>query len=284
MPDKYTATWLSHTSIASFLECPRAYYLRHVYKDPKNNKKIKLMTPPLALGQAVHEVLESLSVLRTDERFREPLMQKFETAWQKVSGKKGGFFHKDTELKYKERGKNMIRNVHENPGPLKSLAVKIQKELPYYYISEEENIILCGKIDWLEYLPESESVHIIDFKTGKNKEEENSLQLPIYMLLATNCQERKIQGASYWYLENNEIIEKELPNTDDAHKQVLALGQKIKLARKLEALNCPSSGCHACAPLEKILAGKGEFVGEDEYNYHVYILPKESESALSDIL
>ena len=63
MADKYTAYWVSHSSINDFLKCPRAYFLKNVYKDPKTGRKIKLISPPLALGQAVHEVVESLSVL-----------------------------------------------------------------------------------------------------------------------------------------------------------------------------------------------------------------------------
>lgn len=81
--DKYTAVWVSHSSISSFLDCPRSYYLKNVYKDPKSGHKIKLMSPPLALGQAVHDVVESLSGLKTDLRFRQPLMEKFEDAWKK---------------------------------------------------------------------------------------------------------------------------------------------------------------------------------------------------------
>lgn len=98
--DKYSAVWVSHTSISDFLNCPRAYYLKHVYKDPVTNHKIKLMSPPLALGQAVHEVIESLSVLPMSERFKEPLISKFEVAWKKVTGKRGGFTNEDAEQRY----------------------------------------------------------------------------------------------------------------------------------------------------------------------------------------
>jgi CRISPR/Cas system-associated exonuclease Cas4 (RecB family) len=86
--DKYTAVWVSHTSIADFLKCPRAYYLKHVYRDPKTKHKLKLMAPPLALGQSVHEVVESLSQLPREKRFHEPLLVKLDRAWEKVSGKK----------------------------------------------------------------------------------------------------------------------------------------------------------------------------------------------------
>ena len=74
--DKYTAVWVSHSSISDFLQCPRAYFLNNVYRDPQTGHKINLMSPPLALGQAVHYVIESLSILNVDKRFTEPLMPK----------------------------------------------------------------------------------------------------------------------------------------------------------------------------------------------------------------
>lgn len=283
--DKYTAVWVSHTSIGDFLKCPRAYFLKHVYKDPRTRHKMKLMAPVLALGQSVHDVLESLSVLQTDKRFLEPLLVRFETAWDKVTGKKGGFHDADTEYRYKERGKEMLRRVEKHPGPIVRPAIKIQQDLPYFWLSEEDNIILCGKIDWLEYLPDTDSVHIIDFKTGKAEEDPESLQLPIYHLLVKECQKRNVAKASYWYLEtNDELTEKTLPDVEMARAKVLAIARQMKLARQLERFKCPrgEDGCWNCRPLESVLRGEAEFVGEDEYKYDVYVL-KEKSVALEEV-
>lgn len=283
--DKFTAVWVSHTSISDFLVCPRAYYLKNKYKDPNTGNKIKIMSPALALGQAVHEVLESLSVLPTNERFRIPLIQRFEDAWKKVTGKNGGFFSEHTERQYKERGEAMIRRAYNHPGPLERLAVKIQKDLPYFWLSEEDNIILCGKVDWLEYIPENDSVHIIDFKTGKSKEDPDSLQLPIYHLLVDRCQKRRVSRASYWYLaENDTLTDKKLPDLAEAETKVLAIAREIKLARQLERFPCPTQGCRACEPFEMILNGGGEFVGNDEYNYDVYVIPPKDEESEDSII
>lgn len=279
-PDKYTAVWVSHTSISDFLRCPRLYFLKNVYRDPTNHHKIKVMTPSLALGQAVHEVLESLSFLPKQTRFNESLVAKFQTAWEKVKGKKGGFFDNDVEFKYKQRGEEMMRRVMKNPGPLQELSVKINMDLPYYWLSEEENLILCGKIDWLEFLPDSDSVHIIDFKTGKNEENADSLQLPIYHLLVHNCQKRKASKASYWYLDYDDTLtEKPLPNLDDSAARVLDVARQIKLARQLDRFRCPQgdSGCSACRPYEAIVNHGGEFVGTDSFNTDIYILPVAAE-------
>lgn len=286
--DKFSAVWVSHTSINDFLKCPRAYYLKNVYKDPRSRHKMQIMSPPLALGQAVHEVLESLSVLSTDQRFVEPLMAKYNKAWQKVSGKWGGFSSDEQEAKYKDRGAAMIERVMRHPGPLSRLAVKIKQDLPHFWLSEDDNIILCGKIDWLEYLPDTDSVHIIDFKTSKNQEESDSLQLPIYHLLVHYCQHRAVSKASYWYLEmSDELKEKQLPDLQDAFDQILQTAKKISLARKLNVMKCTKGeeGCMHCQPMEKILRGEGELVKSDE-RYDVYVLPwkKEPDFPESEIL
>jgi ATP-dependent helicase/DNAse subunit B len=275
--DKYSATWVSHTSISDFKKCPRSYFLKHVYKDPVTGHKVKLMSPPLALGQSVHEVIESLSILPVDKRFEISLIELFENSFRKVSGKKGGFLSKDTERIYKERGEEMLRRVTKNPGPINRQAVKIKMDLPNFWLSEEENIILCGKIDWLEYLPESNGVHIVDFKTGKKDEGKDSLQLPIYLLLATNCQSRTVERASYWYLERSDNLTAcKLPEYNDAFKAILEIARKIKLSRSLQKFSCPYNGCKNCKNLEAILDGKAELVGQDEYGADVYILKSEN--------
>ncbi len=279
--DKFSAVWVSHTSLSDFVKCPRAYYLKNVYKDPATKHKIQVMSPPLALGQAVHEVVESLSVLPTQNRFSESLLVKFENAWKKVSGKKGGFSSIEQEEKYKKRGEEMLRRIMRTPGPLVNMAVKIKQSLPYFWLSDADNIILCGKIDWLEYLPSNDSVHIIDFKTSKAEEDGNSMQLPIYHLLVHHCQHRKVEKASYWYLEwSDELVEKALPDLDTAHEQVLKLAKQVKLARQLQLFKCSAGedGCFACRPLERVLKNEGEFVGTNEYRTDMYILPFEQKA------
>lgn len=276
MPDKFTALWVSHSSISDFLKCPRAYFLKNIYKDPETGRKIQISSAPLSLGSAVHEVVEALSEIPTKDRFKDSLLEKFEQAWRPFSGKQGGFLSRDHEEEYKNQGREMIRRIIANPGPLKNLSVKIKGDLPQYWLSESDEIILCGKIDWLEYLPETDSVHVIDFKTSKKEEDKNSLQLPIYHLLVKNTQKRQVSKASYWYLRlSDELVEKELPDLDEAHETILAIAKKMKTAKKLGVFKCPkgSAGCYACNPLEQVLRGHAEHVGVGSYNRDIYVLP-----------
>ncbi len=274
MKDKYSATWLSHSSITDYLKCPRAYYLKNIYRDPKNNHKVTIMQPSLALGQTVHTVIESLSILPIEERLQESLLRKFEKAWMDVSGKKGGFSTNEEEEKYKTRGRDMMERIMKNPGPIAKKAIKIRQELPYFWLSEEQNIILCGKLDWLEYMEEVDSIRIIDFKTGKFDEDPDSLQLPIYTLLATHCQSKKVYGAQYWYLNRDmEPVDVVLPSVEDAMKRLMEIARTITLARKLGRFVCShKDGCAACRPYELIVSEKAQFIGVGGYNQDIYIL------------
>lgn len=277
--DPYTAVWVSHSSMGDFLKCPRAYYLHNVYKDPKTRRKINIVNPALALGVAVHEVVEGLADYKVEERFKKPLADRFEKAWKKVSGKWGGFKSKDEESDYKSRALAMLQRVEKNPGPLLQKTVKIKEAEggmpPNFYLSEEENIILCGKIDWLVWKPEDDSVHILDFKTGKHDENKESLQLPIYQLLLKNLQKRKVTGASYWYLDReNTPLEVNLPGLEESFEKVYAVARQVKEAREKGEFKCPqgAEGCFACRPFEKILKGEAEYVGVGEMRQDVYLV------------
>jgi ATP-dependent helicase/DNAse subunit B len=276
--DKFSAVWVSHSSIADFLKCPRAYYLKNIYKTAEG-KKINITAPALSLGIAVHETLEGLSKYKAEERFLKPLEESFEENWGKVAGKLGGFKSVEEENQAKARGLNMILNVEKNPGPLAKKTVKLppthNNMPPNFFLSEEENIILNGKIDWLEYIEENDSIRVIDFKTGKNMEKDDSLQLPIYMLLLNNLQKRKVSGAAYWYLDlENGFVEKTLPDPEKSRATVLEIARKIKFARENNEFACHSGakGCFACRPFEKILKGEAEFIGLGNYGQEMYIV------------
>ena len=284
--DKYSAVWVSYSSISDFLRCPRLYFLKNVYRSPGTGHKIKLMSPPLALGLTVHDVLESISVLPTSERFRESLVSRFDLFWTRVSGKLGGFLDEDIEQRYKRRGERICEQLMGKPGVLSEQAVKIKKDLPYYWLSEKEGIILCGRIDWLSYIKESDSVHIIDFKTSSRDEDPKSLQLPIYFLLASSCQQRKVTKASYWYLEReNGLIEQPLPHISKSYDQVMEVAQKIKLARQLRLFKClHKTGCSFCSPYDAVLQGSAEFVGINRYGEDVFVLEKSKEELKESVL
>ncbi|MFH1462434.1 MAG: PD-(D/E)XK nuclease family protein [bacterium] len=276
--DKRGAVWVSHSSIGDFLKCPRSYYLHNMHRS-KDNRRISLVSPALSLGQAVHETLEGLAKYKAEDRFKKSLLDVFEENWKKVSGKIGGFKTAEEEVEAKERGRKMIEMVVKNPGPLSRKTVKLKDREdgmpPNFFLSEEDNIVLCGKIDWLEYIEEDDSLRVIDFKTGKNEEEEDSLQLPIYVLLLNVLQKRKITGAAFWYLDRADApLSVALPEIEDAREKVLSIAKKIKEARAIRRFECPggTQGCFSCQPYEKIIQGEAEFIGTGGYNQELYLV------------
>jgi hypothetical protein len=290
--------------------------LHNVYKNPKTRRKISIVSPALSLGSAVHETLESLATVPVEKRqeiFKTPekLLEKFEKAWSAVSGKKGGFAPVSTagitgvtdhaeEADYKARGVSMIERVASNPEPLLEKTIRFGGAkmdaggmLPNFFLSETDNIILCGKLDWLIYRPADDSVHILDFKTGKNEEGADSLQMPIYLLLLDRLQKRTVSGASYWYLDRDDVpFEVSLPTVIESFDRVIEVARRVKKARDTYAAQamvqgknskaataaepflCPqgSAGCFACKPFEKILRNEAEFVGVGEYNQDLYMV------------
>ena len=291
--DKYSAVWLSHSSISTFKHCPRAYYLSSIYRDPITHHKISVINPSMTLGSAVHEVLESLSILPTNKRFEISLIERFDLVWAKYHGQLGGFLDQETEDHYYARGQEMLRRVMAHPGPLARKAVKIKMPLPQYPFSESEGLMLCGKLDWLEYLPaqagneDDDSVNILDFKTGLSEEGVDSLQLPIYYLLAHNCQTRAVKKASYWYISRDDRpVDKTLPDLDKSYELVLKVGKEIKLARALNRFKCPQGalGCKHCQPLEKVLKNQAIFVGNGDYGSDLYVIGESGDTHDSEIL
>ena len=236
-----------------------------------------IVKPAMALGSAVHEVIESLATLPVEERLKISLVKRLDPVWLKITGKRGGFKTHSEEMIYKDRAVQMLMNLQEDPGPILEKAIKIKSDmgLPHYWLSKEDGIILCGKIDWLKYVEKDDSVHIIDFKTGKNEEKEDSLQMPIYLLLATNTQSKKVSGASYWYLDTDSgITEKKLPDEKESFEKIYEVARRIKLARSINHFKCQKDGCYACRPYERILKGEGEFVGVSDTKQDIYILPE----------
>src|SRR3989338_3751308 len=285
MADKYSAVWVSHSSMGDFLKCPRLYFLHNVYKNPDTGRKITIVNPALSLGSAVHATLEALKALPVEERLHRDLLADFEQEWATTaSGKKGGFTSAGEEAGAKARGRAMIERVMQNPGPLAKKTVKLKESEnnmpPNFILDEEENIVLCGLIDWLEYVEADDSIRIIDFKTGKGEEDEDSLQLPIYLLLLNALQKRRVSGAAYWYLEKNDIpTDMNLPDVILAREKVLALAQRIKDAREKRAYECPRpdrsggpAGCFACQPYETILRGDAEYLGIAGYGQDAYLV------------
>ncbi len=273
MPNKFKATWVSHSSLSDFKKCRRSYYFRNVYKDDKK-RKLSIASPHLSLGVGVHDQLEPLAWIPAADRLNVPFEDQFVKDFEKYRGEIGGFKDNDEFEFFKSRGIDMLGNVRKNPGPLIKPAYRMMKdksELPWMWLSEKEEIILSGKVDWLE---EDGGMNVYDFKTSKSHSEDpGSLQLPIYQLLIKNLKNKTINKAFYWYIAiDKEPFEQTLPDYKNSYESVLELAMKVKEARASNDLKCPRNGCWNCEPYERILKGEGKLVGIGGYGAATYFL------------
>ncbi len=260
--------WLSHSSISDFEKCPRLYYLHNVYREKPDWKKIQVVNPYLTLGIVVHDTIEQIRYVSKEDRFKTPLTDMFSQIWEQNSGKFGGFVTSEQEKEFRTRGLAMVKHIEEHPGPLANWSTIIKKKgemVADMWLSQENGLVLCGNVDWVEVLPDG-SLHIIDFKTGRQEEDESSLQLQIYLLLAKHGNKRPVTKLSYWYLDSQPSPrEISLPDTNGVVELLIEKGKKMKAARELAGgLPCPSGGCRYCLEYEKAVKGEAERIGYDE--------------------
>jgi CRISPR/Cas system-associated exonuclease Cas4 (RecB family) len=272
MDDKFKAVWVSYSSISDYLKCPRAYYLKNIYKNTKTGRKIEIVKPPLSLGSAVHSVLEPLAKIDPQKRFENNLIDAFDLEFTKYFGSKGGF---TTELEfetYRTRGHKMLNNVISNKSILEDTTYIMNKELLDAWLSKEKNIVICGKIDWINKDENTGTLSVIDFKTSK-EEEINDLQLQIYALLLHILNKETVNKLYYWYLDINECLsETNLPDVKESYKKVLDIALKIRDARAVGTFICPKDGCFSCRDYEKVINGEATQVGIGNFNREIYSL------------
>ena len=331
MPDKYKAIWLSHSSYENYIKCPRLYYLANIYKDPKTNNKVGMTSPYMSLGIAVHNVLEPLMEIKAEERGAINLPEKYTDEFNKFRGSIGGWKNEEEEESFYQRGLEMIESVqkHFAPSPLggeswgeglelveENKYILLEKSIrpslyykgnmiPNIYISEKENIILCGSIDWIVYSPSlgegvgGWDVTVLDFKTGRNEESEESKQLIIYKKLFESLQNKwKVNSYAYYYLESDQIKYKDWTETEvnrrveqmlnnfinigveirDARYDILWSKDKKYIEKYFIKDNFQSNfkckngalGCRKCLPYESIIRGEAVYVGKGNYGQDLW--------------
>ena len=265
------AIFLSPSSLADFEKCPQLYYYRYVYRSPRG-LKIQLINPALALGQNIHDTLEQFLKLPNEDRSKDELERIFALVWSNTSGEKGGFASEGEEEAAKQRGKEMLERFWANEHFKTAQPVKI----PNFPKAELGNdLILTGKLDWVEKdqsaqdSGEASGYKIIDFKTGKNEEREDSQQMPIYAYLVSQVFNTKKITACYWYLDkDNDLTACVLPDLEKTLAYLKQKGEIIKMVRQTNSFKCQSGleSCWACRDMLAIAQGKGKLVSVDPVN------------------
>ncbi len=162
--------------------------------------------------------------------------------------------------------------------------VVLEKNVPVFdflRFNLSEKIIFIGKLDFLGELPDN-TLHVLDFKTG-TKEEDDSIQLHSYAILAESNLQKTVSKISYWYLDKDslpkEAVLDPLPDKLEwLRDKALQIQEAIKKDHWICIKEDLSEGglCNDCKNYQAVIDGKGEFQFSDEaFKKDIYYLSKE---------
>lgn len=264
--------YVSYTSLSDFLKCPRAYYLKNIYRDPKSGFRLQIASPYLSLGSTVHDSVKWYLDMEAQASL-DQLIKKFRNFWFKYRGKRGGFISDEEEGNFGRRGLKMLDNFFTNAQKLEKNTHKID----FPKLNLFEDVILMGNFDFIGERLDG-SLHVCDFKTGSN-DEKDSLQLYIYAILAEANLGKKVSSASFWYLDRDDspreiVLDSLEPKLDWLKEKALELKEVISKGEWV----CIKGDelCNECRIYQALISGKGEFQFSDyRYKKDVYFLQNE---------
>ncbi|MBM7616312.1 RecB family exonuclease [Alkaliphilus hydrothermalis] len=187
--------YLSHSSIQVFHTCKRRFKYKHIDRiKPKEN----LANKYLSFGQSVHTALAKYNLL-TDETYRtvENLHKLLRKNWIRQ-----GYESIEEERDFGLRALDMLSNYHSNPLDQGKKNLLVEEMI---YLDIDGKFTLCGKLD-KSYLRNDDSIETTDYKTGKNIEAIDTLQMPIYLLLTKSKLGCFPDTVSYYFLAHGEKI------------------------------------------------------------------------------
>lgn len=263
------ALWISYTGLKDFLKCPRAYYLKNRYRDPKSGNRLQIASPYMTLGFLVHDAIKWYLQTGRVATYQD-VVKKYRNHWLKYRGKRGGFTSSEEEGSFGKRGLLMLDNFIKNVSSLET-------NLPAYDFLKytlDDRIVLNGKLDFVGQLKDG-SLHILDFKTG-SKDEDDPTQLYIYAILAESNFQKEVSKISYWYLDRNSgPTEAVLDPLDEKLEWLRSMAKEIEEAVKADSWICAEgdSPYNECKKYEAIIDGKGEYqFSDDDFKKDVYFL------------
>jgi len=225
----------SFTQIAAFKKCPLQYKFAHILKIPVLGKG------PMSFGKTIHNTLERFLKLVLERHgssqknlfgdkngkeknlsTKEELLDIYKEEW--IDSWYEGKWQKD---KYYKQGQESLLNFYNKFIKDKPAVQSLEQD----FNAKISGITMKGKIDRIDKI--EGGVEIIDYKTGKSKEElrsEDKIQLLLYQIAARDVLGLKPKKLTYYYLDDNKELsfigeEKDLVKLEDNIAKAIA---KIK--------------------------------------------------------
>ena len=253
----------SPSKLGMFEKCPKSfhfYYLDPVYSPMKS--ELKRLPQNIwsfyTLGKAVHNAITLFFHSPSEQKTKDSLKEHLKETWRSEVmkrkkpplGKWGGFATLEEERKVYGEALKMLDNFIE------MLEEDFEIEyLPtddfYHSIKDYQDLIIplsndfdiSGKFDLVAR--EGDSLHIVDFKTGK-REEENPFQLRFYKILAEEKFKKPVKKASFYFLKtgNKKEFDLEKEKGEKIKEEILGKIDEITGTENFETQ--PSKLCKFC--------------------------------------
>jgi DNA helicase-2/ATP-dependent DNA helicase PcrA len=198
----------SYSQLKTYEICPRQYEYSYVLRVPQKPN------PALSFGTTVHNTLKDFYTLLkqaqgglkgiTDIPTKEELLKLYEKHWVST-----GYENTKQEEERKEEGVKIMENYYNNVFSEDEKPMRLEESFKVHIGST----VFVGKIDRIDFIRKKEDiteVKIVDYKTGKEKEEKDikdDLQLPLYALFTEQKLDLRVVGAEYIYVETGKRLE-----------------------------------------------------------------------------
>jgi len=262
--------FLSKTALADFTRCPRAYYLKNIYRTI-DDMRIQIASPPLTLGSTVHDTI-FWYLQQREKPSKEETFKKYRELWRKFRLNRGGFSSVEEEAQFGKRGLKMLENFLEHSDCLEPSA----PFLKFPKLNLIENIILNGNFDFVGVC-EDGTLHIVDFKTGIH-DEEDTIQLYIYAILAESNFNKRVSRVSFWYIDRDDkpkdiVLDKLEPKIEWLKQKGLEMKKAIEEKNWVCVKEKDGILCRDCYDYQQILDGKAQYLYDDgNFNKKIYFL------------
>ncbi len=236
---------VSYSQINTYQDCPKKYEYSYVLQIPSRPHAA------LSFGSTIHNTLRDFYTLLqrykeglgiTEEPNKEDLLNLFEKNW---IGR--GYDSKKHELERKDSGVNAMLNYYDKFFNIEQTPYRLEQSFTVHL--PESSFV--GKIDRMDMVESGEIpvVEIIDYKTGKLKEEgdiEKDLQLPLYCIFAEQSLGVKVSKAKYIFIEEGQEVEVDISQErrERAEENIFEVIESIK---KRDFIATPNSfKCKYC--------------------------------------
>jgi DNA helicase-2/ATP-dependent DNA helicase PcrA len=216
---------LSFSQIETYQTCGLKYKFRYVYRIPTAPKGYYVY------GSVQHQVLEEFfsRIKKGEEVSSETLRLLYEKHWRDE-----GYPDTMQQREYKKRGYEELAEFYERNKDMLQVPLALEENFSF----EVGRHVVTGRIDRVDPL-DGDKLEVIDYKTGKPKDQKNAdtnLQLSIYAIAARERFKKDPALLSFYYLTSNEKVssqrtDKEL---DETREEILKVADSI-LKREFQA-------------------------------------------------